>query len=99
MSAHSKSHVKPADWQWPDVKAALEKAGSSLAQIARDSGVDITAITGVKNRHLPTSQKRIADVIGMSPRDIWPSRYQNADRARKTRTRSMTCTRKGSQAA
>ena len=87
------------DWAWPDVKAALEKAGSSLAQIARESSVDITAITRVKNIHLPKSQKRIADVIGVPPRDIWPSRYQKAAKTRSRRTRSMTCARKGSPAA
>jgi len=74
------------DWHPADVKAALEKAGWTLASLARHHGLSSASPMShtLGFRTYPINEKRIADALGMKPQHIWPSRY-NADGTAKGR--------------
>ncbi len=66
----------PRDWDAIDVKAALHKRGITLKMIAMKHGLTSTSTLSVAlSRHYPRSEARIAAALDLSPKDIWPSRY------------------------
>lgn len=78
------------DWHPADVVAALHKRGITLRKLATQHSVSGEAVVkALRERNLP-SEKRIADAIGISPQDIWPTRY-NPDGSR-TDLRKLTRT-------
>lgn len=74
-TTHPAAAVTACDWPWPDIKAAVEKAGKSLSEISVSVGKSPSAAWRVKNFPLPTLQSAIAAAIGVPPQQIWPSRY------------------------
>ena len=64
---------------WSDVKAALEKSGSSLATIAANLGVSNAAITKIKHRPCARIQDAIAKALEKKPAAIWPTRYYHSN--------------------
>jgi Ner family transcriptional regulator len=62
-------------WHTPDIKAALEKRGLSLAQLSRDHGYHETAAAKALRLEWPEMERIIADAIGVAPQQIWPARY------------------------
>jgi Ner family transcriptional regulator len=64
-------------WDWPAIKAGLERAGSSFAGIAAANRVSRSAVAKVKNRPSDRIQRAIARKLRVSPWDIWPDRYPN----------------------
>ena len=69
---------KPAQpgWHWADIKAALEKAGYTLARISRELGHrDRSTARVVQARPYPKVEALIGRIIGVPPAEIWPSRY------------------------
>lgn len=80
---HSPKKASQQDWHPADVVAALHKSGMTMRKLAAQHKVSQPAITkALRERNLP-SEKRIADAIkgGITPQDIWPSRY-NSDGTR-----------------
>jgi len=69
---------KPArqDWHRADIKAALEKKGWSMRQLALHHHYCQHYFGQVFLRKHFQAQKIIADAIGVKPWDIWPSRYE-----------------------
>jgi len=65
----------PQDWHKADIKAAVEKAGYTLRELARRHAVSRTYFAEALHRPLPKAQAILAEVIGVSPQTIWPSRY------------------------
>lgn len=65
-----------ADWHPADVVAALRKSGWSLRKLSRHYGYQPTVLSSALHRHWPKAERLIASVIGVSPGQIWPSRYQ-----------------------
>ncbi len=64
------------DWHPADIKAALYKAGHTLAGIARAYQLNSSsALSHTFLRSYPLNEKRIADALGIHPMVIWPSRY------------------------
>lgn len=73
------------DWHPADIKAALAKAGWTLAALAELHGMTTaTPLSHTFNRSYPINEKRIADAIGVTPQTIWPSRW-NDDGTQKPR--------------
>lgn len=68
---------KPAqqDWHRADIKAALEKHGLSLSRLARLHGFARTSTAQALHFQWPKMERLIADALGIHPREIWPSRY------------------------
>jgi Ner family transcriptional regulator len=69
---------KPAlqDWHKADVKAAIEKAGQTLRGLSKLHGVSSAYFAEALHRPIPRAQAILAEVIGVQPQAIWPSRYE-----------------------
>lgn len=89
---HSKKASRE-DWHPADVIAALRKKNITLRGLALAHGLkDSSSMSAALVRSLPSNEKRIADALGLHPKDIWPSRY-NADGSRRPQGfRAVQCT-------
>jgi Ner family transcriptional regulator len=65
------------DWHPADVQAALKKRGFSLAGVSAAEGYHATAAGKALRRPWPALEVIIAAAIGVSPCQIWPSRYKS----------------------
>lgn len=76
MSRHAVTK-KPVgqDWHKADIKAALEKRGWSLRRLALSLGLTDGVLRDALRKRYPASERRIADALGVHPKLIWPSRY------------------------
>lgn len=82
------------DWHPADVKAALEKAGWTLRALAATHGLTgSTTLSATLVRSYPINEKRIADALGLHPKDIWPSRYHADGSPRMRGIRGMRAQR------
>ncbi|MBW7998372.1 MAG: transcriptional regulator [Candidatus Glassbacteria bacterium] len=64
------------DWHPADIKAALAKRGWSYARISREFGhKDLSTAYGVLKKPYPRIERFIAEIIGIPPHRIWPTRY------------------------
>lgn len=68
-------------WHKADIKAALERKGLTLADLDRDNDLPPGTCSAALRKPHRQAELVIAEVLGLSPRQIWPSRYQ-ADGAR-----------------
>lgn len=73
------------DWHPADVKAALEKSGTSLRQLAREYGY--SHIARVLKSPWWAVEQIVAKKLNVTADTIWPSRYQ------QSRERAMDMTR------
>jgi Ner family transcriptional regulator len=64
-----------SDWHPADVLAALKKRGKSLAGLSVANGYHPTAAGKALKRRWPALEAIIAEALGLSPAQIWPSRY------------------------
>ncbi len=64
------------DWHRADIRAELEKRGTSLRQLSREAGLSENTLRNTLDRKWPKGEKIIADAIGVSPQVIWPTRYK-----------------------
>lgn len=69
-----KSRTKQ-DWHNEDIKAALRKGGSSFSKLARKHGYHVSAVRHALRVPYPKMERLIADELGITAPDIWPSRY------------------------
>lgn len=60
-----------------DIKAALERRGWSLRRLSTAHGYSQCVVGKTLQRPWPVVEWIIADVLGMKPWEIWPSRYPN----------------------
>ncbi|ATG89101.1 helix-turn-helix domain-containing protein [Methylomonas koyamae] len=75
--------VSVKDWHPADIIAALHKSGWTLVALASEHGLTTsTTLSRALTFVSPINEKRIADAIGIHPKTIWPSRY-NEDGSRK----------------
>lgn len=65
----------PQDWHRADIKAALEKAGWTLRQLALAHGYVAGVMRHPLNQQYPKCEAIIAQAIGVTPQTIWPTRY------------------------
>ncbi|ECE0829601.1 transcriptional regulator [Salmonella enterica subsp. enterica] len=64
------------DWHPADIIAAVRKQGTSIAALSRNAGLAPSTLANVLYRRWPKGEKLIADVLGVAPEHIWPSRYR-----------------------
>ena len=87
MANHRTKKTSREDWHPADIKAALDKAGWTLRALAAHHGIKASStLSHTFERSYPLNEKRIADAIGVTPQEIWPSRY-NDDGSKKPRGR------------
>lgn len=85
MANNSTKKTSREDWHPADIKAALDKAGWTLRALAAHHGIKASStLSHTFERSYPLNEKRIADAIGVTPQEIWPSRY-NEDGTKKPR--------------
>lgn len=65
-----------SDWHPADIIAAVRKKGTSLAALSRQAGLASSTRENALYRHWPKGEKLIADALGVTPEQIWPSRYR-----------------------
>ncbi|WP_300000428.1 DNA-binding transcriptional regulator SfsB [uncultured Cedecea sp.] len=66
------------DWHPADIVAGLRKKGTSLAAESRKAGLSSSTLANTLTRPWPKGELIIADVLGIKPWVIWPSRYHDA---------------------
>lgn len=65
-----------ADWTRKQILVALEGAGyPTVRSLAEKCKVATSTIFLAFAKPYPACEKRIADAIGVHPKEIWPSRY------------------------
>jgi len=81
------------DWHPAKVKMELHMRGITLSGLAQASGLTSSStLSAALTRSYPANEKRIADALGLHPKEIWPSRYF-ADGTRKPQGfRAIQCT-------
>lgn len=81
------------DWHPADVKAALEKRGISLRQLAHAHGY--SHFQRVLTTHWWAAEQIIAIALGLKAEQIWPSRYLASRTKAQARTVKISVTRAG----
>lgn len=69
-------------WHKSDIKAALEKRGLSLSDLDRAGQLPEGTCSATLRKPHALGELTIAEALGRSPRELWPSRY-NPGGARK----------------
>ena len=69
--------MEQQDWHPADIIAGLRKKGTTLAAVSRGAGLASSTLANTLNRRWPKGERLIANVLGKSPDEIWPSRYQD----------------------
>ncbi|MEI7608594.1 MAG: helix-turn-helix transcriptional regulator [Rhodospirillaceae bacterium] len=64
-----------SDMHPEDIKAAIRKRGWTLRDVARAYGLPEDDCQKALRRPMFGGEHAIAEVMGLSPRQIWPSRY------------------------
>ncbi|EHT8643085.1 helix-turn-helix domain-containing protein [Salmonella enterica] len=64
------------DWSARAIQTALGNKGVDIASLERSKGLKVGVMRNVFYRRCPDYQLVIADIIGVPPSVIWPSRYQ-----------------------
>lgn len=67
------------DWHSADIIAALKKRGTSLAAVSRNAGLASSTLANALTKHWPKGERLIAEALGVSPAEIWPSRYRKPE--------------------
>lgn len=92
MNQSAAKKASREDWHPADIKAALHKRGITLKGIAQAYGLkDSTSLSATFTRSLPANERRIADALGLHPKDIWPSRYYENGEPRPRGFRAVQC--------
>jgi Ner family transcriptional regulator len=73
------------DWHRADTKAALEKKGWSLRQLAITNGYHPDVFKNALARPYPRVERLIAEAIGVKAAIIWPTRYHDDGTAKSGR--------------
>jgi Ner family transcriptional regulator len=71
------------DWHPADVLAALKKRGYNLARLSVANGYHPTAAGKALKQPWPAIERLLAEAIGVTPQEIWPSRYDAAGNPRR----------------
>ncbi|AHF73933.1 putative prophage transcriptional regulator [Candidatus Sodalis pierantonius str. SOPE] len=64
-----------ADWHREIIKAELHKRGVTFRALDIKAGVKQDVVKTVLSRPCPKYEQLVAEVIGVDPSIIWPSRY------------------------
>lgn len=68
---------KPAGegWHKADIICSLWKLGTSVQKLSREHGYESGSLRMTLYRPWPKGERIIAEALGVSPQEIWPSRY------------------------
>ncbi|AOF16624.1 TPA: helix-turn-helix domain-containing protein [Yersinia enterocolitica] len=63
------------DWHRQEILAAIRKRKGSLSALSRDSGLSSGTLANALTRPWTKGEMIIAEAIGITPQEIWPSRF------------------------
>lgn len=63
------------DWHRQDILAAVRKRKGSLANLSREHGLSDSTLANALARPWPKGESIIAGALGLTPQQIWPSRF------------------------
>lgn len=87
MSEIKKPKKGPSsDWHPADIVASLRKAGWSIRQLSKHSGLAPGTLRHAIHSPYPKGEHLIADAIGVKPWEIWPSRYDASGQPNRGRS-------------
>ena len=66
----------PKGWHKEDIKAAIRKQGVTLLDVDRANGLPDGTCYNALNRPNFGAELAMAEFLGRSPRELWPSRYE-----------------------
>ncbi|EBE8910995.1 transcriptional regulator [Salmonella enterica subsp. enterica serovar Gaminara] len=69
------------DWTPDAIQTALKRKGVNVSSLERIKGMKPGTMRNVFYRKCPAYQQEIADLIGVPPSVIWPSRYKDSNSA------------------
>lgn len=78
--------TRAGNWHPQEIKAAVWMLGSTFEGLAKASGLAIDACATAAKRPHFDGEFALAEFLGLSPREIWPSRFR-ADGTRIPRRR------------
>lgn len=94
MTTKTPKKASLEDWHPADVLAALHKAGWTLRGLAESHGMtNSSSFSAAMVRSYPANERRIADALGLHPKEIWPSRYFEDGTLRPRGLRALKSTR------
>lgn len=93
MIMNTQKGMSVHDWHPADVKAALEKNGVSLRQLAITHGY--SHFQRVLTTHWWAAEQIVAKALNRKPQDIWPTRYQRPRTRAQSMTRNISVSRAG----
>lgn len=73
----------PEDWHRQDIIAFIRKKKKSLSALSRENNLASGTLINALVRHWPKGERIIANVLGLDPKDVWPSRYRGKNRKLK----------------
>lgn len=76
----------PKDWHPEVIKAAIRQTGVTLVELSMRNGLHSSAIGQVLQKPWPRVQTIVAAYLGLTPQEIWPSRYDEFGRPHDGRT-------------
>ncbi len=78
MATDTAKKASREDWHPAKVKMELHMRGITLSGLAEAHGLNSSStLSAALTRSYPANEKRIADAIGVHPKVIWPSRYED----------------------
>lgn len=93
MAMSTQTGSSAQDWHPADVKAALEKRGVSLRQLALAHGYK--HFQRVLKSPWWAAELIVAQALDKKPEDIWPTRYAESRTRARNMTRKIAVTRRG----
>ncbi len=85
----SKQTARSGDWHTEDIKAAIRKKGTTLAELARHHGYSNPGpFYNALKVPYPKVERIIARFLDLEPASIWPSRYEKPTVDFKTSART-----------
>lgn len=92
-SKDPKKASQKQDWHPEDIKAALRKKGITLSRLAQMYGLsDSTSFSACLVRSSPANEKRIGEQLGMHPKELWPTRYNEDGTRKPVGSHALKCT-------
>lgn len=67
---------KKEDMHRADIVASVRKAGTTIAKLSVEAGLHPRTLNNALERRYPKGELIIAQAIGKTPQEIWPSRYE-----------------------
>ncbi|NBI13990.1 transcriptional regulator [[Haemophilus] felis] len=67
--------IKKEDMHRADIVALVRKSGTSISALSVKAGLRPTTLNNALERRYPKGEKIIAEAVGLTPQDIWPTRY------------------------